>query len=127
MWPQVPNIGMNEKFILKIKVYIFRYAFYDQASSKPFWYWDWNVPGENAHHDAFGNKHTQRAHDAIITPLWRQNDVATSFWRNNDVIIASCVRWAEMGHCAYVFFKRKDLRHFCAKHWQKMRMHFYVS
>ena len=24
---------------------------------------------------------SQRAHDAIITSLWRQNDVATSFWR----------------------------------------------
>ena len=36
---------------------------------------------------------TQRAHDAIITSLWRQNDVATSFWRHNDVVIASSVRW----------------------------------
>ena len=36
---------------------------------------------------------TQRTHDAIITSLLRQNDVATSFWRNNDVIIASRVRW----------------------------------
>ena len=35
----------------------------------------------------------KRAHDAIITSLWRQNDVATSFRRHNDVIIASCVRW----------------------------------
>ena len=35
----------------------------------------------------------QRAHDAIITSLWRQNDVSTSFWRHNDVIFASCVRW----------------------------------
>ena len=34
----------------------------------------------------------QRTHDAIITPLLRQNDVATSFWRNNDVIVASRVR-----------------------------------
>ena len=33
---------------------------------------------------------SQRAHDAKITSLWRQNDVATSFWRHNDVIIASC-------------------------------------
>ena len=36
---------------------------------------------------------SQRTHDAIITSLWRQNDVMTSFWRNNDVIIASYVRW----------------------------------
>ena len=36
---------------------------------------------------------TQWAHDAIITSLLRQNDVATSFWRKNDVIIASCARW----------------------------------
>ena len=34
----------------------------------------------------------QRAHDAKITSLSRQNDVAT-FWRYNDVIIASCARW----------------------------------
>ena len=36
---------------------------------------------------------SQRAHDAIITSLWRQNDVATSFWRHNDVICTSCVHW----------------------------------
>ena len=36
---------------------------------------------------------SQRAHDAIITSLWRQNYVATSFWCHNDVIIASWVRW----------------------------------
>ena len=36
---------------------------------------------------------SQRTHDAIITSLWRRNDVATSFWRHNDVIIASCARW----------------------------------
>ena len=29
----------------------------------------------------------QLAHDAIITSLWRQNDVATSFWCHNDVIL----------------------------------------
>ena len=36
---------------------------------------------------------TKRAHDAIITPLLRQNDVATSFWRNDDLAIASCAYW----------------------------------
>ena len=36
---------------------------------------------------------TQRGHDAMLTPLLRQNDVAMSFWRNNDVIIMSCVCW----------------------------------
>ena len=36
----------------------------------------------------------QRAHDAMITSLWRQNDVVMSFWRHNDVIIALCVRWS---------------------------------
>ena len=36
---------------------------------------------------------SQRAHDPIITPLRRKNDVAMSFWRHNDVIIAPCVRW----------------------------------
>ena len=36
---------------------------------------------------------SQRTHDAMITSLLRQNDVATSFWRNNDVIITSCVHW----------------------------------
>ena len=39
---------------------------------------------------------TQWTHDAMITTLLRQNDVATSFWRNNDVIIASHVRWGAM-------------------------------
>ena len=38
----------------------------------------------------------QRTQNAIITLLWRRNDVATSFWRHNDVIIASCVRWARV-------------------------------
>ena len=38
----------------------------------------------------------QRTHDAVITSLLRQNDVATSFWRYNFVIIASCVRWVVM-------------------------------
>ena len=36
---------------------------------------------------------SHRAHDAIITSLWRQNDVVTSFRRHNDVIITSCARW----------------------------------
>ena len=38
------------------------------------------------------SKGSQRAHDAMLTSLSRQNDVVTSFWRNNDVI-ASCARW----------------------------------
>ena len=42
------------------------------------------------------DKCTQRAHDAIITSLWRQNDVATSFWRPNNVNIASFVCWVVM-------------------------------
>ena len=34
---------------------------------------------------------SQRAHDAIITSLWRQNDVARSFWHHaNDVIYVVC-------------------------------------
>ena len=33
----------------------------------------------------------ERAHDAIITSLQRQSEVATSFWRCSDVFIASCV------------------------------------
>ena len=37
--------------------------------------------------------HVPKGHNAIITWLWRQNDVATSFRRHTDVIIASCVRW----------------------------------
>ena len=36
---------------------------------------------------------SQRTHDAMITSLLRQNDVATSFWRNNDVIIAPGALW----------------------------------
>ena len=39
------------------------------------------------------NAASQRPYNAIITSLWRQNDVATSFWHHNDVIFASCVRW----------------------------------
>ena len=31
--------------------------------------------------------------DAIITSLWRQNDVVKSSWCHNDVIIALCVGW----------------------------------
>ena len=46
----------------------------------------------------------QRARDAIITPLWRQNDVATSLWRHNDVVIASCVRWIKI--CLYKVYWR---------------------
>ena len=45
--------------------------------------------------------HGQRAHDAITTELWRQNDVATSFWCHNEVIIASCARW---DICIYPFY-----------------------
>ena len=41
---------------------------------------------------------TQRAHDAIATSLWRQNDFATSFLRHNDVIIALCARWGYTVH-----------------------------
>ena len=37
---------------------------------------------------------TQRALDAMITSLLRQNDVATSFWRNNDAFIAFFGYWA---------------------------------
>ena len=44
--------------------------------------------------DATNGATTQRVLDAIITSLWRRNDVATSFRRHNDVIFASCVRWA---------------------------------
>ena len=36
---------------------------------------------------------SQRAHDVIVTSLWRRNDVTTSFWHHNDAIIASCARW----------------------------------
>ena len=39
---------------------------------------------------------SRRTHDAIITSLLRQIDVATLFWRNNDAFIASCVR------CGYI-------------------------
>ena len=38
--------------------------------------------------------HSQWAHGAIITSLWRRNGVAWLFWRHNDVIIAACARWA---------------------------------
>ena len=38
-------------------------------------------------------KKAHRIHDAMITSLWRRNDVATSFWRHNDVIIALCAHW----------------------------------
>ena len=37
---------------------------------------------------------SQRACDAIMMLLWRQNDVAASFWRHNNVSIASWVGWS---------------------------------
>ena len=37
--------------------------------------------------------HNSTEKDAIITALWRQNDVSTSVRRHNDVIFASCVIW----------------------------------
>ena len=39
----------------------------------------------------------QRAHNAIMVSLWRQNDVATSFRRHDNVVIASCA------HCDCTF------------------------
>ena len=44
---------------------------------------------------------TRRTHNAIITLLLHQNDVATSFWRNNDVIIASYICWVYPMHCCF--------------------------
>ena len=59
-----------------------------------WWYMDFT---RNFHQSLKHIKRTrwssQRTHDAIITSLLRQNDVATSFWHNNDVVIASFVRW----------------------------------
>ena len=52
---------------------------------QPFWCWSRNIL------DKLDHVPSQRAHDAIMTSLWRQNDVATSFWRHNEVIFASCV------------------------------------
>ena len=45
----------------------------------------------------------QRAHDANITSLWRQNDVATSFWRHNDVSL----RRVPVGMVAYRWLRAR--------------------
>ena len=57
------------------------------------WLWVSVDSGDTFTHFLQGKLPNQRAHDAIITSLWRQNDVATSFWRHNDATMASCVRW----------------------------------
>ena len=51
----------------------------------------WNKP--NYLNSMNNNAHTQRTHQVIITPLWRQNDVVTSFRLNNGVFITPCARW----------------------------------
>ena len=55
----------------------------------------------NAEHRFVGTD-TQRAHDALITSLWRKNDVTTSFQRHNYVIRAPCVRWVFACHVVYI-------------------------
>ena len=45
----------------------------------------------------------QRTHDAILTSLWRQNDVVTSFWRHNDVIITLCACWDSGSGTGYLY------------------------
>ena len=52
----------------------------------------WHIWSQNISRN-YIDRVIQLTNDAIITSLWRQNDVATSFRRHNDVIIASCVRW----------------------------------
>ena len=45
----------------------------------------------------------QQGRDAVITSLWRRNDVATAFWRHNDIIIDPCARWVPtMCQCLYL-------------------------
>ena len=69
--------------------------------SRDTWYITIIIPANvssRKNHEEFCNtmiyfSMTQRTYDAIITSLWRQNDVSTSFWRYN-VIFASYVRWA---------------------------------
>ena len=46
-----------------------------------------------------GAKSSQRVHHATITPLLRQNDVATSVWRNNGVVVAWCALWDCINQC----------------------------
>ena len=43
----------------------------------------------------------QRPRDAMITSLWRQDDVKTSFWRKNYVILALSARWGTILYCTY--------------------------
>ena len=52
------------------------------------------------------------AHDALITSLLRQNEVATSFWRHNDVIFTLCVRWVELQtrNTQFFFLSRMNLK-----------------
>ena len=51
---------------------------------------------------------SQRIHDAMITLLLRQDDVASSFWRNDDVIIMACAHWDD-SHGASVSFALNPL------------------
>ena len=66
----------------------------DQVMDFHWDYFNLTYPGGSDYVSAaVSHEHSHRKHDAIISSLWRQNDVATSFWRHNDVIFASCVRW----------------------------------
>ena len=50
--------------------------------------------------------YARRARDAIITSLWRQNDVATPFWGHNDVILRRTKRSSYGNIC-------RKVRSFC--------------
>ena len=67
----------------------------------------------------------RRTHNAIITSLLRQNDVATSFWRNNDVIIATCVNWVSFTwcHCHRCHHTENIARTFSRTHVQCTHIH----
>ena len=53
----------------------------------------------------------QQTRDAIITPLLRQNDAATSFWRNDDVIITHVYAGSIFHFIILSKHKGKDMWH----------------
>ena len=76
----------------------------DISSSKFHWHmipvnWQVNTGLVNGFTVDGSNTPSQRTRDAIITWLWRRNDVTTSLWRNNDVIITPCVHWDYLSQC----------------------------
>ena len=86
IWWEVPSSDLAKSRTSEIRCQMFASLWELTGASTAIsskWYW---IGG--------GGDSTQRTSNVIITPLLRQNDVATSFWRDNDVIIAP-VRWKD--------------------------------